>query len=69
MEPICHLIRKDIPWNWSSKQNQAFTNVQRLVTEAPVLRYYDPSLDPTIQCDASQSDLGAAILRKGKPIE
>ena len=69
MEPIRRLTWKDTPWNWSSEQDQAFSNVQRLVTEAPVLRYYDPSLDPTIQCDASQSGLGAAILRKGKPIE
>ena len=69
MEPIRRLTRKDAPWNWSSEQDQAFENVQRLVTEAPVLRYYDPSLDLTIQCDASQSGLGAALLQNGKPIE
>ena len=69
MEPICHLTQKDTPWNWSSEQDQAFSNVQRLVTEVPVLRYYNPSLDLTIQCDASQSGLGAAILQNGKPIE
>ena len=69
MEPIRRLTRKDAPWNWSSEQDQAFANVQRLVTEAPVLRYYDPSLDLTIQCDASQSGLGAALLQNGKPIE
>lgn len=46
-----------------------FAHVQRLVTEAPVLCYYDPSQDLTIQCDASQSGLGAAILQNGKPIE
>ena len=57
MEKIRHLTWKDTPWNWSSKQEQAFSKVQRLVTEAPVLRYYDPSLDLTIQCDASQSGL------------
>lgn len=69
MEPIRRLTRKDAPWNWSSEQDQAFANMQRLVTEAPVLRYYDPSLDLTIQCDATQSGLGAALLQNGKPIE
>ena len=69
MEPIRRLARKDTPWNWSSEQDQAFAHVQRLVTEAPVLCYYDPSQDLTIQCDASQRGLGAAILQNGKPIE
>ena len=69
LEPIRRLTRKDTPWDWSSEQDQAFANVQRLVTEAPVLCYYDPSQDLTIQCDASQSGLGAAILQNGKPTE
>ena len=68
-ESIRRLTWNCAPWNWSSEQDQAFANVQRLVTEAPVLRYYDPSLDLTIQCDASQSGLGAALLQNGKPIE
>ena len=69
LEPIRHLTRKDTPKNWSSEQDQAFTNVPRLVTEAPVLCYYNPTQDLTIQCDASQSGLGAAILQNGKPTE
>ena len=69
MDPIRRLTWKDTPWNWSSEKDLAFSNVQRLVTEAPVLRYYDPTLDLTIQYDASQSGLGATILQNGKPIE
>ena len=69
MESIRRLTWKDTPWNWSSEQGQAFANVQRLVTEAPVLCYYDPSQDLTIQYDTSQSRFGAAILQNSKPIE
>ena len=43
--------------------------MQKLVTEAPVLSNYDPSKERTIQCDASQSGLGAALLQNGRPIE
>ena len=69
MEPIRRLTRKDIQWQWSTEQDKAFQNVQKLVTEAPILSYYDPSNELTIQCDASQSGLGAALLQNGRPIE
>ena len=69
LSDVLEPTRKDTPWDWSSEQDQAFASVQRLVTEVPVLCYYDPSQDLTIQCDASQSGLGAAILQNGKPIE
>ena len=69
LNPDKKKLRMSEVLNWSSEQDQAFANVQRLVTEAPVLRYYDPSLDLTIQCDASQNGLGAALLQNGKPIE
>ena len=34
----------------------------------PVLRYYNLSDEVTLQCDASQSGLGAALLQNGKPV-
>ena len=40
-----------------------------MVTQAPVLSYYDPCSEFTIQCDASQGGLGAALLQNGRPIE
>ena len=69
MKPIRRLSWIDTSWNWSSEQDQAFANVQRLVTEAPVLCYYDPSQNLTIQYDASQSGLGAVILQNGRPMD
>jgi len=34
----------------------------------PVLRYYNLKEEVTLQCDASQSGLGAALLQGGQPI-
>ena len=69
MEPIRRLTRKDTPWRWSEEQDNAFRKIQHMVTEAPVLSYYIPNNELTIQCDASQHGLGAALLQNGRPIE
>lgn len=69
MEPIRRLTRYDTPWEWSREQDKVFQTVQKLVTEVPILSYYDPSKELTIQCNTSQSGLGAAPLQNGRPIE
>ena len=46
----------------------AFAEIKEKLTQAVVLRYYDPNLEVTIQCDASQDGLGAALLQNGQPI-
>ena len=38
------------------------------MTAAPVLRYFDPAVPLTLQCDASQDGLGAVLLQNGQPI-
>lgn len=39
-----------------------------MVTEAPILSYYNPSSPLAIQCDASQKGVEAALLQNGKPV-
>ena len=68
MEPIRQLTKTDVPWNWSKTQEDAFEAMKRLVSEAPVLRFYDPDKELSIQCDASQTGLGAALLQDGQPL-
>ena len=42
-EPIRQLTRKDIRWNWSASQENVFLLMKELVTEAPVLQFFDNS--------------------------
>ena len=68
MAPIRRLTRKDAELTWSEEHDKAFNDVKRLVSQAPVLSYYQPDRPLSIQCDASQKGLGAALLQDGRPI-
>ena len=49
IEPIRRLTRQDTEFNWTEQQMNAFREVKRLVTTAPVLSYYDPKAELGIQ--------------------
>jgi len=42
--------------------------LKKAITTTPVLRYYNLQEEVTIQCDASQSGLGAAVTQNGQPV-
>ena len=67
-EPIRQLTRKDVPWNWSASQENAFVLMKELVIEAPVLQFFDNHKPLMIQCYASEKGLGASLLQDGKPV-
>lgn len=42
--------------------------LKRSIADAPVLKYYCPEENLLVQCDASDTGLGAALMQTGKPI-
>ena len=55
-------------WVWDSTHQTAVEALKKAVSSAPVLRYYDLKEEVFLQCDASQSDLGAALMQGGQPV-
>ena len=46
----------------------AKSKISLLATRHPVLKYYDLNEEVTLQCDASETGLGAALLQNGQPV-
>ena len=66
--PLRSLLKSDTLFTWGPEQASALTKVKEVLSTAPVLHYFEPTITSTIQADASQHGLGACLLQKGKPI-
>ena len=66
--PLQELLKKDTDFIWNCTYDAAFQWVKEAVVSDATLRYFNPSVPMTIQVDASQVGLGAALLQNGKPI-
>lgn len=55
-------------WKWTKEQSVSFKLIKTMITEAPVLAYYNPNLQLTLSVDARSKGLGATILQQGRPI-
>ena len=68
-EPPRQLTKGDTVWEWTHEQSAAFEQIKTALTSAPVLAFFDKSLQSsTVQCDASQAALGAVLMQEGRSI-
>ena len=68
ISPLLNLTRKDVPWCWSTTQQEAFDKVKSMVKQTPCLSFYDPSKELTVESDASEHGLGSVLMQSGSPI-
>ena len=62
--PLRVLLEKDIVWSFDTPQQQAFQELKLIITNAPVLKYFDPKLPIKVSSDASKSGLSATLEQK-----
>ena len=62
------LEKADMLFHWEPPQKESFEKINKLVSEAPVLQYYNVSKSAKIQCDASGKGLGAVLSQDDKPV-
>ena len=67
-KPLREITQKDAEWIWDHLQQNAFNTLNRAITSTPILHYYNLKEEVTLQCDASQSGLGTALMQNGQPV-
>ena len=67
-EPLRRLTDEDSIFDWMPQHEDAFNEIKKLLSEAPLLQYYNVNEPVVLESDSSDVGLGAVILQNGKPI-
>jgi len=59
--PLTKLTKKDIPFKWTSDQENAFQALKKMCTTLPTLRIFDVKLPIQVETDASDLAIGACL--------
>jgi len=67
-KPLTNLTRKDVPFNWTAEQQNAFDQLKLSLSTEPLLIYPDFSQPFIVACDASTKAVGAVLsqIREGE---
>ena len=66
--PLRSLLKKETEFLWDEPQSRAFERVKQTITQSPVLVYYDPNKELTLEVDPSKDGIGACLMRENRPI-
>ena len=66
--PLRILLEKSTEWHWAAEQEASFQKLKNLITNAPVLKFFDPKKPTSISVDASSKGMGAVLLQDEGPI-
>ena len=61
---LYRLLRRNVKWKWTSKEELAFASSKKLLTSSKVLAHFDPKLPIVLSCDTSSYGIGAVLAQK-----
>ncbi|CAN6554661.1 unnamed protein product [Malus baccata var. baccata] len=59
--PLCHLLQKDVAFDFNEECEKAFNHLKEMLTSAPIIVPPDWSFPFELMCDASDYALGAVL--------
>lgn len=67
-DPLRKLLKKDVVWDWTPNQQNAFSKLKQIITSSPVLKFFDVNKPVVLSVDASSKALGAVLLQEDQPV-
>ena len=64
LQPVTDLLRKDASFDWTKETERAVTEILQAISNAPVLKHFDPILETKVWTDASQFAIAGWISQK-----
>lgn len=62
-EPLTRLTKEDMPFTWTSEQEEAFNELRQRLLHHPVLAHFHEEAETEIHTDASNLGLGAVLVQ------
>ena len=67
-EQLRNLKKEGVKFIWSKVHEDAFNKLKEMISQPPVLQYYDLDEQLVLETDASEYGLGAVLLQNGRPV-
>lgn len=61
-------LKNDTYFHWDEQVHGKTFIAIKILSESPVLSYFDPAKETILQCEASQNGLGACLMQDGHPV-
>ena len=66
--PMTRLTRKEVKFDWDDRCKEAFEELRRKLTTAPILIVPDRGQGYTVYCDASRARVGCVLMQSGRVV-
>ena len=66
--PMTRLTRNEVKFDWDDRCEEAFQELKRRLTSAPILIVPDRGQGYTVYCDASRAGLGCVLMQSGRVV-
>ena len=66
--PMTRLTQKEVKFDWDDRCEEAFQELKRRLTSAPILIVPDKGQGYTVYCDASRAGLGCVLMQSGRVV-